>query len=115
MSIYKIFFHAQGLPLRVRRTNRQAVGRAMAETPAAFAAHLKSIFAFYGTEARRFVFGPRKNEIARAGQLIAAVAYGCPADWAAQAWKSLTTEQKRAVDSAVRGELEELGGGTESE
>lgn len=92
--------------LAKRQAARAAVAESMAQWPYTYAAELRRL---YDTrqdlrwEIQRDVLLVRKgaNLAARAGWIIAQNVYGCPREFAAQAWHSLTPMQRHIIDIAV--------------
>jgi hypothetical protein len=78
----------------------------MREYPHTYAAQLSRLYATTPElrwEIHRDVLRARKgaNIAARAGWIIAQNVYGCPPNFAAQAWHRLTAMEKHIIDIAV--------------
>lgn len=100
-------------PLAVRRESREALRSTMctefgANVIAERIGWLLAGHYGYGERliARRIADNRRMNRAAALTQLIAALEWLCPQDFARDAWKALTTKQKATLDRAVKAEIE---------
>ena len=93
-------------PLRDRREAQAAFLEAMASDPAVVAERIAWLIdGNYGygqmQMARQVVASPRMNREAALTQLVAVYEWQCPRRMAVDAWKKLTSAQKKALSAAI--------------
>lgn len=101
--------HAQEVekaPLDERKEARDAFYEVMAEDPALVAERISWIIdGNYGhgemLKAKQVIASPRMNRRAALTHLVGMYEWKCPGNFAIDAWKKLTAQQKAALDAAV--------------